>query len=144
MCGKVESHGKSFLSRCQVTAVESVGLFSRGEAGILTDGPGTHHIHGRIRPAQVRSYSGSIVQMLHALEVLFGIHGFHRYLFRCEPIGFDFILFSPLVCVDGRKTIRLNVYFLKIRFHIIWTCFLFFISDYKFLSSYFHIVNIAY
>ena len=67
--GQVEGHRQTLLACGEVAAVECVGLFGRGEAGVLADGPRTHHVHRRVGTAQERGDARRVVQVLHAFEV---------------------------------------------------------------------------
>src|SRR5690606_28349212 len=51
---EIEGDGQPLLPGRQVAAVEGIGLFCRGKAGILPDRPRLLHIHGRVGAAQER------------------------------------------------------------------------------------------
>ena len=70
---QVKRDGQTFLTGCQVAAVESVGFFCGGETGILTYRPGTEHVHGRIRSAQERRNTAHEVQMVAGCVYILGI-----------------------------------------------------------------------
>ena len=70
---EVEGYGQTFLTGSEVTAVEGIGLLSGGESGVLTDGPRTERIHGAVRATEERRNTGDVVEVLHALQVLFGV-----------------------------------------------------------------------
>ena len=74
--GQVEGHRQTLLASGEVAAVECVGLFGGGEAGVLADGPRTHHVHRRVGTAQERGDARRVVQVLHAFEV-FGLSLIH-------------------------------------------------------------------
>ena len=74
VCGKVEGHGETFLTGCEVAAVESVRLGGSGESGVLTDCPGTQRIHGAVRATEEGRYARHIVEVLETLKVGFGIY----------------------------------------------------------------------
>ncbi len=93
--GQVEGAGEALLAGGDVAAVEGVGLLGGGEAGILADGPGTHHVHGAVGTAQERRDAGGIVQVLHAFEVFLAVGGLHIDLLRSLPVLLDMVLFFP-------------------------------------------------
>ena len=72
---EVERDGQTLLARRQVPAVEGVTLLGGGEAGVLPDGPGPGHIHGGVRPAQIRGHARHEVQVVHVLVVVLSVQG---------------------------------------------------------------------
>ncbi len=74
VCGKVEGHGETFLTRREVAAVESVRLCGSREAGVLADSPGTEGIHGAVRATEEGRQTRHIVEVLEALKVGFCIY----------------------------------------------------------------------
>ena len=107
---QVESYGQTLLTRCQVTAVEGVGLGSGREACVLTNGPGTQRIHGAVRATKERRNTRGIAQMLHALQVVCGIYVLNRNTLRRQPI-------SIVRSFERRSGNGFDIYFLKIWFH---------------------------
>jgi hypothetical protein len=67
--GQIEGHGKALLAGGQVAPVKGVGLFGRGETGILANGPGAPGIHGGHGTADIGGETGQGVDVLHALQV---------------------------------------------------------------------------
>ena len=118
MRGKVERHGEPLLSRGQVAAIERVGLLSGREAGVLANGPGTHHVHRGIGTPQVGRYSRRVAEVLHALKVLFGVDRLHRDLLRRLPIGLDLVFLHPLVHIGRAETFGLNINTFKVWLHV--------------------------
>ena len=102
--GEVESDRKAFLAGSQVTTVECIGLLCRREPCILADGPRTESVHHRIRATQIGRQTGSILQMLHALEVFFCINRLYFNMFRRLPISMDAVSLLPLGTVDGLES----------------------------------------
>ncbi|MCY1531857.1 hypothetical protein D9M68_670970 [compost metagenome] len=49
--GQVEGHTDALPARGQRLAVEGVGFFGGGKAGVLADRPGPHRVHGGLRTA---------------------------------------------------------------------------------------------
>ena len=64
---EVEGDGEALLTRGDIAAVEGVGFFRRGEAGVLPHGPGAEGIHGRVGTTQVRLDARRVVEVLHVL-----------------------------------------------------------------------------
>ena len=85
VCSQVKGDGKSLLAGSEVPAVESVGLLGCGESGILTDGPGPHHVHGAVGSAEERRKTCGVVQVLHSLIVLGGVDLLHADVLRSLP-----------------------------------------------------------
>src|SRR5690606_30570338 len=46
--GEVKGHGKTFLSRCQITTIKRIALLRRRKTCILSYGPRTLNIHGGV------------------------------------------------------------------------------------------------
>ena len=76
--GQVEGYGQTLLTSSDVTAVEGIRFLSGGETGVLTDGPGTHHVHRRVRSTEEGGDASSVVEVLHAFEVFLGVGGLHH------------------------------------------------------------------
>src|SRR3954451_20961725 len=85
MGGKVECDRKALLPGGEVAAVERVGVFGRGEAGILPDRPGLVDIHGRVGASQIGGYPRPGVEEVDAVEIGFAVGGFDGDAFRREP-----------------------------------------------------------
>ncbi len=85
MGGEIERDRQAFLAGGEVAAVERVGIFSGGEAGVLPDRPGLVDIHGWIRAAQIGRNAGEGLEEVEALEVGFGIGRLHRNAFGRQP-----------------------------------------------------------
>src|SRR5258708_9221053 len=83
--GEIERNRKALLAGRKVAAVERVGIFRRGETGILPDGPGLVDIHGRVGAAQVRRDARPGIEEINALEIGFAIAGFYEDAFGREP-----------------------------------------------------------
>ena len=99
--GEVERHRKTLLPRCEVAAVEGVALFGGREAGVLTDGPRTHHVHRAVRAAQERGDAGRIVEVFEPFEVLFRIGALDGYLFGGHPHAFAVAALSGVAALGG-------------------------------------------
>ena len=96
---QVEGHGEAFLTGGQVAAIEGVGFFSRGETGVLADGPGLVDVHRGVRSAEERGHAGGVVQVFHPFEVGGRIKRLHVDLFRRVP---EFVLFRGCTGALGR------------------------------------------
>ena len=83
--GKIERNRESPLAGGEVAAVKRVGLFRGGEARVLPNRPGLHHIHRAVRPAQIRRDSRGVLEMLEAFKILSRIEALDRNVFRGEP-----------------------------------------------------------
>ena len=83
--GEVERDRKAFLPGREVAAVERVGIFRRGEAGILPDGPGLVDIHGRVGAAQIGRNTRPGLQEVDAFEIDLAVAGLDRDTFGRQP-----------------------------------------------------------
>ena len=70
MGGEIEGDREALLPGREIAPVEGVGIFRRGEAGILPDGPGLGDIHGRVGAAQIGRDAGIGVEEVEALQVV--------------------------------------------------------------------------
>ncbi len=77
VCSQVKGHGQTFLTGGEIAAVESVGLRSGGESGILADSPGAQGIHGRVRATQEGRQTRHVVEVFESLQVILCIYGFY-------------------------------------------------------------------
>ena len=66
MGGEIEGDREALLPGGEIAAVEGVGIFRRGEAGILPDGPGLRDVHGRVGAAQIGRDAGIGVEEVEA------------------------------------------------------------------------------
>ena len=82
---QVKGYRKTLLAGSQVTTIEGIRLLGGRETCILTNRPGTHHIHRRIGTAQEGSHTCSVVQMLHACQILGRVHPLHGNLLGRHP-----------------------------------------------------------
>ena len=85
MGGEIEGDREAFLSGGEIAPVEGVGIFRRGEAGILPDGPGLVDIHGRVGAAQIGRDAGIGVEEVDAGEIVRAVDRLHRNAFRRQP-----------------------------------------------------------
>src|SRR5258706_13815784 len=85
MGGEIECNRKALLPRREVASVKRVGIFRRGEARILPDGPGLVDIHGRIGAAQIRRDPRPGLEEVDALEIGLAVAGFYGDAFGREP-----------------------------------------------------------
>ena len=112
--GQVKCHRKTFLSRSQVAAIESIRFFGGRESRILPNGPRTHGIHSAVRTSQIGRNTGNIVEVFHAFEVGFGVDGFYGNLFGSYPVG---IVVLQLRMSAMGESIGANIYVFEIRSH---------------------------
>ena len=70
MRGQIEGHRKTALSGGQIASVKGIGIFGRGESGILADGPRPTGIHGGHGPAHVGRHSRQGIQMFNVFKIL--------------------------------------------------------------------------
>ncbi len=84
--GQVEGHGDALTTGGQGLAVEGVGFFGGGEAGVLADGPRPHGVHGGLGTAQIGSEAGQGVGVGQILHVLLGVQGLDGQAFRRDPV----------------------------------------------------------
>src|SRR5258708_10434429 len=83
--GEIERDREALLTGGEIAPVERVGIFSRGESGILPDGPGLIDIHGGVGAAQVRRNARPGVEKINAFEVGFAVAGFDENAFGRKP-----------------------------------------------------------
>ena len=83
--GEIEGDREALLSGGEVAAVEGVGVFGGGEAGVLPDRPGLGDIHGRVGAAQIRRDAGIAVEAGEAVQVVGAVGGFDRNAFGRQP-----------------------------------------------------------
>ena len=69
MGGEIESHREPLLTRFEVGSVEGVGFLRRGEAGVLTDRPGTIRVHRGPGAPQERKHPRQRIHVVHFLEI---------------------------------------------------------------------------
>ena len=82
---EIEGHRQALLPGGEVAAVEGVGLLGRREARVLPDRPRLQRVHRRVRAAQERRQAGGILEVLHALEIVGGVHRLDRDVLGREP-----------------------------------------------------------
>ena len=87
MGGEIESDRQALLPGGEIAPVEGVGILGRGEAGILPDGPGLVHVHGRVGAAQIGRDAGIGVEEIEPGDIVLAIGGLHRDAFRRDPVG---------------------------------------------------------
>ena len=85
MGGEIEGDGETFLAGGEVAAVEGVGIFSGGEAGVLADRPRLVGIHGGVGAAAERGDAGEVVQEVEAGRIGGGVQWLHRNALRRFP-----------------------------------------------------------
>ena len=71
--GEVESDAESLLAGGEIAAIEGVGIFGRGKAGVLTDCPWTQCVHGGVWAAKEWRKTGGVVQMFDGCEIVGGV-----------------------------------------------------------------------
>ena len=76
--GEIERDRKAFLAGGEVAAIERVGIFRRGEPGILPDGPGLVDIHRRVGAAQIGRDAGPGLEEVDAFEIGLAVAGLDR------------------------------------------------------------------
>ena len=82
---QVKGDGEALLAGRQVAAVEGVGFLRRGEACVLSHRPGTGHVHGGVRSAEVGGHTGGKVQVQAVVVHAFRVGGRHGNLFIGHP-----------------------------------------------------------
>ncbi len=83
--GQVEGDRHALATGGKRLAVEGVGGFGGGEAGILADGPRLDCVHGRLRAAQERGDAREGVGEFEALDIFFGVQRLDLQTFRRMP-----------------------------------------------------------
>ena len=113
---QVEGDRQTFLARCQVAAVESVGFFCGGETGVLTYRPGTEYVHGGVRPAQERRNAAHEIQMVAFFVNFIRVQRINRDTFQggafqAIPVftGLLFQTFLPVLVGAGRMFRKTNL-----------------------------------
>ena len=84
--GQVKGHTHPLPAGGQGLAVEGVGFFGGGEAGVLADGPGPHRVHGGLRAPGVGSEARQGVGVGQALQVGRGVQGLDDQALRRGPV----------------------------------------------------------
>src|SRR5258706_1918697 len=85
MGGKIERDRKALLPGGQVAAVERVGIFRRGEASILPDGPRLIDIHRGVGATQIRRDARPSLEEIDAFEIGFAVAGLYENALGREP-----------------------------------------------------------
>src|SRR6187397_912028 len=85
MCGEIESDGEASLTCREIAAVEGIGIFGGGEAGILPDRPGLCCVHRGVGAAKVRRLARIGVEKIEAGKVSFAVHRADDDAFRRGP-----------------------------------------------------------
>ncbi len=83
--GKIERDREALLAGGEVAAIERVGIFCRGEPGILPDGPRLVDIHGGIGAAQIRRDARPGFEEIDAFEIGLAVARLYQDSFRREP-----------------------------------------------------------
>ncbi len=85
MGGEVEGNRQALLPGREVAAIERVGIFRRGEAGVLAHRPGLVDVHGRVGAAQIGRDARPGVEEIDTFEIRFTIDRLHRNPLRRQP-----------------------------------------------------------
>ena len=85
MGGEIERDREALLPGGEVAAIERVGIFRRGEPGILPDGPGLVDIHGRVGAAQIGRDAGPGLEEVDAFEIGFAVAGLYQDALGRQP-----------------------------------------------------------
>src|SRR5262245_17287871 len=85
--GEIESDGEAFLTRREIAAVEGIGIFSGGEAGILPDRPRLRRVHRRVGAAKIRRLARIGAEEVETGDVLFAIGWLDGDAFWRRPRG---------------------------------------------------------
>src|SRR5690606_16662900 len=83
--GEVEGDGEALLPVREIAAIERVRILGRGEARVLSDGPGLLHVHRGVGPAPERRKARKAVDEVEALAIGRGVGVLHRDAFRRQP-----------------------------------------------------------
>ena len=84
--GKVKGDRHTLLTGGQGLAVKGVGFLSRGETGVLADGPRTTGVHGRLGATGERGKPRHFTHMRQVLDVVLGVHRFDGDAFGRVPV----------------------------------------------------------
>ena len=85
MGGEIERDRQALLPGGEVAAIEGVGVFGRGEAGILPDRPGLIDVHGRVGAAQIGRDARPCLEEVDAGKISLAIGRPHRNALGGEP-----------------------------------------------------------
>ncbi len=85
MGGEIERDREALLPGGEVAAIKRVGIFRRGEAGILPDGPGLVDVHRGVGAAQIGRDAGEGLEKIDAFEVGFAVGGFYQDALGRQP-----------------------------------------------------------
>jgi hypothetical protein len=83
---QVEGDRHALAAGGERLAVEGVGRFGGGEAGVLADGPRLDRVHGGLRAAQEGLEAGQRVGVLQAFGVGLGVQRLDREAFGRDPV----------------------------------------------------------
>ena len=111
---QVEGHRETLLARREIAAIEGVGLFGGGEAGVLADGPRLHGIHRGVGPAQKWRHARGIVQVLHGVQDRAAVY--HAFTGMCSAV-FQTGALSPGPCRRRRSRSKLVFDLREVRSH---------------------------
>ena len=87
MCGEIESDGEALLTCRKIAAVEGIGIFGGGEAGILPDRPRLRCVHRGVGAAKIWRLAGIGVEKVEAGEVPFAVDRVDGDAFWRRPGG---------------------------------------------------------
>src|ERR1700740_2984563 len=82
---QIERDREALLPGGEIAAIECVGIFRRGEPGILPDGPGLVDIHGGVGATQVGRDARPCLQEIDALEIGLAVSGLYEDALGREP-----------------------------------------------------------
>ena len=83
---EIESDRETFLARREIAAIEGVGVFGGGKAGVLADRPGLGDIHGGVGAAHERRDAGIGVDEAEAVDVRGTIEILHLDALGRQPV----------------------------------------------------------
>jgi hypothetical protein len=82
---EIERDRQTLLPGREIAAIERIGIFRRGEPGILPDGPGLVDIHGRVGAAQIGCNPWPGIEEVDAFEVGFAVSGLDEDALGRQP-----------------------------------------------------------
>ncbi|CAI8399110.1 MAG: Uncharacterised protein [Hyphomonas sp. TMED17] len=80
---QIEGHRETFLASSEIAAVKGVGVLCRGEAGILSDRPGSLGVHCRVGTTSERRQTRIIIEVIESVCIGRGISCCKGNALRC-------------------------------------------------------------
>lgn len=98
------------MSTFDIVSVKLVALLHCAEASILSNGPGSVCVHGRVRPSGVGEYTRKLIWNRRCVSL--SVHGFDGDAFRSVPDQIFWVFpFQLFLGQRGPSLVKLNFTF---------------------------------